>query len=183
MSKETERNSFSYEITLRAIGQALEALSVESFELVVDGDNFVLHGGPGVSLAKQKRAVNRGFRFFGRKPQNTTSPRQFYISGMRLRRGDVKRLDDQGKEFRISGERCPDTERLSHSLRLLGAHIDKSQMILLGIQKDKGVFTVWHKGRSEDPVKEVFTQANLYDLWVHLYKRRKGENLRRTGTN
>ena len=34
MTKETD--SYSYEITLRAVGQALEALGVESFELVLD---------------------------------------------------------------------------------------------------------------------------------------------------
>jgi hypothetical protein len=44
MTKETD--SYSYEITLRAVGQALEALGVESFELVLDGDNFVVYGGP-----------------------------------------------------------------------------------------------------------------------------------------
>jgi hypothetical protein len=34
MTKETD--SYSYEITLRVVGQALEALGVESFELVLD---------------------------------------------------------------------------------------------------------------------------------------------------
>ena len=52
MTKETD--SYSYEITLRAVGQALEALGVESFELVLDGDNFVVYGGPESTLAKQK---------------------------------------------------------------------------------------------------------------------------------
>ena len=78
-------------------------------------------------------------------------------------------------------ERCPDTDRLSHALRMLGAHLDKSKMTLLGIQRDKGVFTIWHQGRRGDRLKEVFTQANLYDLWVHLYKQRKESRLKPTG--
>ena len=34
-----------YEITLRALGEALEALAVDSFELILDGDSFIVHGG------------------------------------------------------------------------------------------------------------------------------------------
>jgi len=182
MANETDAQTVSYEITLRAIGQALEALLVESFELVVDGGNFVVYGGPEASFSKKRPAApNRRFQLFGRNQKKIASPRQFYISGMQLRQSDVKQFDAQGKELRISVERCPDTDRLSHALRMLGAHIDKSRMTLLGIQRDKGVFTIWHQGRRGDRLKEVFTQANLYDLWVHLYKQRKGSRLKPTG--
>jgi hypothetical protein len=180
MTKETD--SYSYEITLRAVGQALEALGVESFELVLDGDNFVVYGGPESTLANTKRSARSRFRLFGRNRSKAVKQRRFYISGMQLRRSDIKRLDDRGKEFRIRAERCPDTDRLSHGLRMIGAHVDKSGIALLGIQRDKGLFTVCHKGRTGDPLKQVFTQANLYDLWVHLYKQRKGTSLRPTGT-
>jgi hypothetical protein len=177
MTKETGAQTVSYEITLRAIGQALEALLVESFELVVDGDNFVVYGGPEASFSKKRpAAANRRFQLFGRSQKKIASPRQFYISGMQLWQSDVKQFDDQGKELRISVERCPDTGRLSHALRMLGAHIDKSKMTLLRIERDKGVFAV-----AGDRLKEVFTQANLYDLWVHLYKQRKGSRLKPTG--
>jgi hypothetical protein len=181
MTKETD--SYSYEITLRAVGQALEVLGVESFELVLDGDNFVVYGGPESTLTKQRPSIASRFRLLGRNRSKVVKQRRFYISGMRLRRSDVKRLDDQGKEFRISAEHCPDADRLSHALRMIGAHVDKTGIALLGIQRDKGLFTVWHKARNGDPLKEVFTQANLYDLWVHVYKQRKGAKLRPTGTN
>jgi hypothetical protein len=180
MTKETD--SYSYEITLRAVGQALEALGVESFELVLDGDNFVVYGGSQSTLMKRKPSMARRFRLLGGNRSKIVKQRRFYISGMRLRRSDVKRLDDQGKKFRISAERCPDTDRLSHALRMIGAHIDKTGIALLGIQRDKGLFTVWHKTRNGDRLNEIFTQANLYDLWVHLYKLRKGAKLRPTGT-
>jgi hypothetical protein len=123
------------------------------------------------------------FRFLGRNRSKVVKQKRFYISGMRLRRKDVKRLDDQGKKFRISAERCPDTDRLSHALRMIGAHVDKTGLVLLGIKRDKGLFTVWHKARNGDRLKELFTQANLYDLWVHPYKQRKGAKLRPTGTS
>jgi hypothetical protein len=181
MTKETD--SYSYEVTLRAVGQALEALGVESFELVLDGDNFVVYGGSESTLTKQKPALARRFRFLGRNRNKVVKQRRFYISGMRLRRSDVKRLDDQSKKFRISAEGSPDTDRLSHALRMIGAHVDKTGIVLLGIQRDKGLFTVWHKARNGDRLNEIFTQANLYDLWVHLYKQRKALKLRPTGTS
>jgi hypothetical protein len=179
MTKETD--SYSYEITLRAVGQALEALGVESFELVLDGDNFVVYGGPESTLAKPKTSAASRFRLLGRNRSKGAKQRKFYISGMQLCRSDIKRLNDRGKEFRISAERCPDTDRLSHGLRMIGAHVDKSGIALLGIQRDKGLFTVWHKGRTKAPLKRIFTQANLYDLWVHLYKQRRGASLKLTG--
>ena len=183
MTKETSPDSFSYEVTLRAVGQALEALGVDSFELVLDGDNFVVYGGPGSALPKSRPSAGSRFRWLGRNRNKVAKQRKFYISGMRLRRGDVKRLDDQGKKLRISAERCPDTDRLSHALRMIGAHVDKSGIALLGIQRDKGLFTVWHKVPGKDSLKQIFTQANLYDLWVHLYKQRKGASLKPTGTS
>ncbi len=181
MTKDTD--SYSYEITLRAVGQALEALGVESFELVLDGDNFVVYGGPESTLTKRNPSIARRFRFFGRNRSKAIKQRRFYLSGMRLRRSDIKRLDDQGKELRISAERCPDTDRLSHALRMIGAHVDKMGIVLLGIQRDNALFTVWHKARNGDRLNEIFTQANLYDLWVHFYKQRKGTKLRPTGTS
>jgi hypothetical protein len=60
-----------------------------------------------------------------------------------------RRADAQGKELRISIERCPDTDRLSHALRMLGAHIDNSRMTLLGIQKIKACLPSGTKGVGE----------------------------------
>jgi len=150
MIKETDPDSFSYEITLRAVGQALEALMVESFELVVDGDNFRhLWRRGGEFNQTTASGCESAFQLFGWSQKKIASPRPFYISGMQLRESDVQRLDDQGKELRISVERCPDTDRLSHALRMIGAHIDKSRMILLGIQRNKRVLPFGTKGVGE----------------------------------
>jgi hypothetical protein len=86
MSKERSRDSSSFEITLRAVGQALEALGVESFELVLDGDNFVVYGSPGSTLPKPKSSAGSRFRLFGRNRNKVAKQRKFYISGMRLHR-------------------------------------------------------------------------------------------------
>jgi hypothetical protein len=66
-------------------------------------------------------------------------------------------------------------------MRMIGAHLDKMGLTLLRVTLDNGLFTVWHKSRSGAELKEVFTQANLYDLWVHLYKKRTDAEPKRTG--
>ena len=178
----TDENSSRYEITLRAIGQALEVLGVESFELALEGDSFVVYGGPEASASPtiQTKVPSR-FSLFRQKPKTRTRG-GFYITGMRLRASDIKRLDGQGKDARINAERCPDTNSISHGLRMIGAHLDKTEIDLLGITRHKGLFTVWHKSPSGRELKQVFNQANLYDLWVHLYKKRTGSRARLTGT-
>lgn len=176
-------NDFSeasrYEITLRAIGQALEALGVETFELVLDGDSFIVYGGTDVSGFRRKVST-RKFRLFHKKPEKLPR-RGFYISGMRFRPSDIKRLDRQGRDIRIAPERFPETSSLAHALRMIGAHIDKTGLSLLAVVGNKGLFTVWHRTRSGEELKQIFTGANLYDLWVHLYKQRDGA-VKRTGT-
>lgn len=182
MKIEEVQEQCSYEITLRAIGQALEALGVESFELVLEGGNFLIHGGPEMAPPREKPSSTARLQLFRRNREKVKPQRGFYISGMRLRQSDVKRLDLQGKDTRISPERCPDTNRLSHALRMIGAHIDRSGVSLLRVVRHRGLFTVWHKGRSGCELKEIFTHANLYDLWVHLYKKRKDVGSKRNGT-
>ena len=168
-----------YEITLRAIGQALEALGVESFELVLDGGGFVVYGGSDTDSFRRRSSPPK-FRLFRPKAE-TKSRRGFFISGMRFRPADIKRLDVQGKNARSNTERSPNTNSLAHGLRMIGADIDNTGLNLLAIAGCKGSFTVWHKTHSGMERKEIFTGANLYDLWVHLYKKRRTE-LRRTGT-
>jgi hypothetical protein len=178
---ESAQKTSRYEVTLRAIGQALEALGVESFELVLEGENFVVYGGPESASLREKPSVRR-FRPFRRQQTQNKARRGFYISGMRLRQSDISRLDRQGRDTRMSAERCPDTNSLSHGLRMIGAHIDTTGVRLLGVVREKGLFTVWHKSRSAGELKQIFTHANLYDLWVHLYKKRTIK-LEATGTD
>jgi hypothetical protein len=180
---EIPQQMLSHENDLRVIGQALEALGIESFELTLDGDNFVVHGGPELAPREKPLTPNRLQRFeWTRRKKVKPQQSRFFISGMRFRESDVIRLDRQGKDIRLSPERCPDTNSLSHSLRMIGAHIDKKGGILLRVIRYNRLFTVWHKSSLGPESKEIFTQSNLYDLWVHLYKKRRNVGLKRNGT-
>jgi hypothetical protein len=177
---DSSKNPHRYEITLRAIGQAMEALSIDAFELLLDGENFVVYGGTESPPSGEKPSVRR-FRLFQRS-QKQAKRRGFYISGMRFGEADVARLDRDGRNTRTDAERCPDTNSLAHGLRMIGAHIDKTGLNVIGIVRSQGAFTLWHKSRAGAEVKQIFNHANLYDLWVHLYKKRADARSRRTGT-
>jgi hypothetical protein len=177
------QKAHSHEIDLRVIGQALETLGIESFELVLDGNNFVVHGGPAVTASRKKPSAKTRLQLFRLKREKVNPQRsQFYISGMRFRESDVLRLDDQAKEIRSDGEKCPDTPSLSHGLRMIGAHIDTKGGALSRVIRQNQLFTVWYKGALGRESKETFTQTNLYDLWVHLYKKRRNP-AKRNGTS
>jgi len=180
---EISQKPHSHETDLRVIGQALETLGIESFDLVLDGENFVIHGGPDLPVPRKKIQASSRLQLFRRKRENVKPQRsQFYISGMRFRDSDVLRLDRRAKNIRSSEEKCPDTQSLSHGLRMIGAHIDTKGATLLQVIRHNQLFTVWYRKTSGGESKETFTQSNLYDLWVHLYKKRRNPP-KRNGTS
>ena len=76
--KTENKKASTFEITLRAIGQALEALGVESFELVLEGDSFVVYGGTD-SPTRDKKAPKR-FSLFQRKKPKTKCAEDFILA-------------------------------------------------------------------------------------------------------
>jgi hypothetical protein len=181
LSEEIPHKAHSQEIDLRVIGQALETLGIDSFELVLEGDSFVVHGGPESPPLSEKRANPRLPLFRLKREKAKPQRSKFFISGMRFRESDVLRLDRQAKDIRSSPESCPDTNSLSHGLRMIGAHVDNKRATLLRVCRHNRLFTVWYKKAGGGETKENFTQSNLYDLWVHLYKQRRNPT-KRNGT-
>jgi len=179
---EISHKAHNHEIDLRVIGQALETLGIDSFELVLEKDHFVVHGGAAVaSPSKTSAAVPRPRLFQRYRGKINPQRSKFYISGMRFRESDVLRLDHQAKDIRSNLEGCPDTSSLSHGLRMIGAHIDNKRATLMRVVRNNHLFTVWYKKAAGGESRESFTQSNLYDLWVHLYKQRRNPP-KRNGT-
>ena len=176
------QNAHRHETDLRVIGQALATLGIDSFDLVLAGDNFVVQGGPESPPQRKRPSAKPRLQLFRLKREKVKPQRtHFYISGMRFRDSDVLRLNRQAKDIRSSAEQCPDTQSLSHGLRMIGAHIDTKGGTLLRVIRQNQLFTVWYKGTLGRESKETFTQTNLYDLWVHLYKQRRNPP-KRNGT-
>jgi hypothetical protein len=172
----------SYQLTLRAIGQVLDLLRVHSFEIEVNGKDFVVHG---VSEKSENQAAFKAMglkklvKIFrpsgvtGREGQKGKKARQpFAFSGMRFSEEDLDRLELRGQASRLKFGGTPAFNTLSQALRALGAHIDHKRASLIQVSGCDDQITIAYNLPVGGEKIETFTRVNLYDLWVHMYKRR-----------
>ena len=170
-----------YENILRAIGQGLENLDAKSFDLLEASDTEFVVGGEcnkTRTLHAPKSSQRKSFLSLYRsddKPKTTrTSVLGFNFVGLRFTSSDIELLDQKGKLLRSSGDSCPpNPQSLSHILRMTGTYLDHHGSRLLQISWRQQTLTLWHINRRNVEVKEVFTPLNLYDQWVHQFKKRK----------
>ena len=175
----------SYQLTLRAVGQILDLLHVHSFEIEVNGKDFVVHG---VSEKSENEAtfkatgLNKLVKIFrpngvtGRERQSRKKPpRPFAFSGMRFSEEDLDRLELRGQASRMKFGGTPAFNTLSQALRALGAYIDQRRAGLTRVSGCDNQIAVVYKLPFGGEKIETFTRINLYDLWVHMYKRRRQE--------
>ncbi len=175
----------SYQLTLRAVGQVLDLLHVHSFEIEVNGKDFVVHG---MSEKSENEATFKatGFKKLvkifrpngvtGRERQTRkTPPRPFVFSGMRFSEADLDRLELRGQASRMKFGATPAFNTLSQALRALGAHIDHKRADLTRVSGCDDQIAIVYKLPFGGEKIETFTRINLYDLWVHMYKRRSQE--------
>jgi hypothetical protein len=173
----------SYQLALRAVGQVLDLLHVHSFEIEVNGNDFVVHG---VSEKSESQATFKalGFRKLvkifrpnratGRERQTRIKkPQPFAFSGMRFSEADLHRLELRGQASRSKCGDIPAFNNLSQALRALGAHIDYKRASLIRVSGYDDQITIAYKLSFGGEKIETFTRINLYDLWVHMYKRRR----------
>jgi hypothetical protein len=173
----------SYQLTLRAVGQVLDLLHAHSFEIEVSGKDLVVHG---VSEKSENQATFKamGFknlvkifrpnRVTGRERQTRKkAPRPFAFSGMRFSEEDLDRLELRGQASRMKFGGTPAFNTLSQALRALGAHIDHKRASLTRVSGCDDQIAIAYKLPLGGEKIETFTRINLYDLWVHMYKRRR----------
>ena len=173
----------SYQLTLRAVGQVLDLLHVHSFEIEVNGKDFVVHG---VSEKSENEAtfkatgLNKLVKIFrpngvtGRERQSRKKPpRPFAFSGMRFSEEDLDRLELRGQASRMKFGGTPAFNTLSQALRALGAYMDQRRAGLTRVSGCDNQIAVVYKLPFGGEKIETFTRINLYDLWVHMYKRRR----------
>lgn len=178
------RKASSYAIPLRAIGQALEALPVEAFNLEIEGDDYLVRGWSKAlvwdRLASQA-GPNRDVPVVVEGLPNPL-PLQEEFSGvqpssaeMELRYSpeDVERLDEEGQERRNDPDEMPNGRSMSELLRAAGDYVDQRDARLMGISwRGQSISIVYEteEGRRE---LDVFSLSSMYDCWLHMCLRRE----------
>ena len=158
--------SLSYAQSLRVIGQDLDALGVDFFELAKWGDDYIVW--PGHAEFTSKLSAEKGFltkitrKILGHDDSDKEIPNRLYFTP-----ADIIWADTQRRlKRKISGSPS-DLRDLSFVLRVLGDYLDR---------KKAGQFTIsWSKDSimiTYDQKQERFTSENLYDFGIGMYLRR-----------
>jgi hypothetical protein len=169
---------------LRVIGQDLEGLRLEAFNLECTGDIYLIWSRPGGTgledsplsrLSKnrlQKLWKNRSrTRSYGQE-ELATLPSSARAKRYRYSLSDIDRMEHESKSRRYHKPGVTDGHSLSQLLRTVGAIVRQKHERLLGISwQDFSISVVVETPQGRREI-DVFRPDNLYDLWVRMYLRR-----------
>ena len=164
---------------LRTIGQALEEIHLDSFEIVSEGRELVIRA-EAAALKKSARREDReiGLGALWRRLRNR------YLAQQRSSRHTKRPLEmrygsqelihlDRNRKSRSSTEpKKPDVYNLPEMLRLVGAYLDIKQALLLRLSKQEQQLTIKYRTERGEIKTENHDVASFYDLSVHLYLKR-----------
>jgi hypothetical protein len=171
---------------LRAIGQGLENLEVESFDLDTSDDHYVVGGEckkkPATPTAEpiRTKSLFSFIRTVGKaKATQTAGSQTFHFFGLRFTQAEADLLGQKGRGSRAKFDDCTlNPHSISQILRIAGVYLDHRESRLLKLSWHQQTLTLWHVNGLGVEAKEVFTAPDLYNLWVHQFKQR----LKPTGT-
>jgi hypothetical protein len=161
----------SYAQSLRAIGQALERLRIDTFALQKKDERYIVRNWEpsflkNITLKVWGTVGSDQLPFTAQESKDTL----VYSSS------DTKRLKAHGRSRRGSKDNQK-TYNVSLGLRLVGDYLDKKRAVAFGIWWSIESVRV----RYETPVggsqETIFTVQNLQDLGVGMYLRRSSRHL------
>ena len=176
-----------YEHILRAIGQGLESLSLEAFDLEVVGETFSVQGTPTRKESEKPtiaplNAFKKAFLSICHTPKKSASsetpaeriPGASGLLRLQFTQADIDKLERDGQALRSDWERSPLSHSLPHVLRTVGWYVDHKKGQLQKISRNGETLRVSYIGWLGAEKVETLALMQIYDMWVHLYKRRKG---------
>src|SRR5438093_6529185 len=152
-SRMKSKAAVNYQCVLRAIGQGIEKLGVESFDLEMsDNHGFVVSGtyretkSPCAPKPRLKKSflsliINAAKNNCKQKTASTL----FHFSKIRFTRNNIELLDQAGKASRTSWDGNPLNHLgISHVLRMAGAYLDSKGSLFLRLSWRHNKLTLWH---------------------------------------
>lgn len=177
INEDSASHGSDYANALRAIGYALEAAKVESFELTCEAPNYVIR----VESQSGKKRRLKGFLEATRfQVLKRIFPSRFLSkSGLELiyTPRHIERLDHEG-QLRRHEAGAPDPHSLPQALRAIGAHLDHKEARLLHIARRGPSITIRYETALDGQKTEEFTPPSLYGLFVQRYVKRSDRQKR-----
>jgi hypothetical protein len=114
-----------------------------------------------------------------KKPAPSATPAERVPGSSRLLRlqftqADIDQLERDGQALRSDWERSPLSHSLPQVLRTVGWYVDHKKGQLQKISRSGETLSVSYTGSLGTQKIETLTLLQIYDMWVHLYKQRKG---------
>ena len=170
-----------YSQPLRAMGQALEVINIQAFEMEIAGNNIFIRGHMPVASPDEQRDVDQlrviwgappgaqdGFPEPQRRDSNTVAQIDLCYTEL-----DIERLEEEGRSRRgTSHAAAADAWSLSQILRSIGAYLNQKRARLCKITRDSDHLMVEYESSIGSIRKEAFAANDLYDLWVRMYLQR-----------
>ena len=165
---------------LRAIGQLLEALNIDSFTLRVDDNDFLVRD----RFPRRNREIKVRESLVSAwniiRARDSRFEDSFHETGVlqfRIAQEDAALLEHDGQERRENSGKVPEIGAPSQILRDVGGIVDhKSGRLLVVTKHDQDIHFEFELP-SHEIVTERFTVSSLYDYWVTMYLKRSDRGL------
>lgn len=175
--------TLEYAQPLRAIGQALEILHVQSFEMEPVTDGFFVRGTVPLSDRESRNnSLSHTLRSIwgslpggaATEPESGNLDEVGELSKVELlyTEKDVERLEEEGRGRRVDARRTANPSTLSQMLRCLGGYLSQKRARLLKIAQQANSVFVEYETSLGTNVKETLSVADIYDIWVRMYLQR-----------
>ena len=166
----------SYAQTLRLIGQDLEELPIETFELEVDKSVFIVRGEIVVSETEPKSSAPQpqtGFfpGLWRSKPIFSQPCLQIQAIERCYTAADLERFAKEGRSH--SSDEKSDFYKPGEFLRTIGSYLDTKRGRLLKLYKDGQQVTLHYETAHGEKRTEPQSMASFYDLYIHIRKQRR----------
>ena len=163
--------TLSYSESLRAIGQALEALRINTFTLEKAGEKYIVRDWEPSFL----KTVSEEVWGPGDSDEILLGPGK-PTESLIYTSSDTNRLEALGRSKRgsDSGQK---SHNLSLCLRVVGDYLDRHRAVTFDISWAKHAVKVKYKTLVDRHKEANFTVQNLFDLGMNMYLRRSSRRL------
>ena len=169
-----------YSQPLRAMGQALEVINVQVFELEIAGDNVFIRGHMPLVPPDEQCDADQLRTIWGALPgAQDTFPEHNRSGSNTLAQidlcytvRDIERLEEEGRSRRATSHAVPDAWSLSQILRSIGAYLHQKRARLSNMMRQRDCVIIEYETSAGSTIKETLTMKDLYDLWVRMYLQR-----------
>ena len=162
---------------LRAVGQGLESLDVDDFDLHAEGEGYFALGMPRaaanvpspVATAGLKQVLQNAWQSFTGHIDKTNSASETTSGVLRVlfTPEGILRLESEGKAKRNEDSAgVPNLNKLAQILRIIGEYVDAKSGRLLKARKRRDRISFDYETAPNKRVSEEWNLVQLYEFWL-----------------